>query len=421
MNRRKACSVLAAGLVAASLLGAAPAFAETVVKVAYPFPETWKPVHAKLAEAFQAAHPDIRIEFLAPYADYEEATQKILRGAMTGDVPDLAWMGLNRQRIFVDKDAAIDLTPFIAKEADWDARGYTGAMMDLGKINGKVYGIASGISSAIIYYNADLVREVGGDPDNFPSQWDDVIAIGGKIKATGKADGMFIEWDGTGNWLFQNLVFSAGGTMLTEDEKDVAFGGTAGVAAVSVLAKMVKDGGMPNIDGDTAVQAFLAGKLGMYISSVSDVQDFQANIGDRFVMKTTTFPLIVPEGKIAAGGAAGMMFAKDPAVQAAAWEYLKFAGSAEGGAITVQNSGYMPPNPLAVEKYLVDFYKEHPNQFVSTKQLPILTGWYAFPGENGLKISDVIKDYLGKIVSGEMAPEAGVTAMAAEVKALLPN
>lgn len=415
--------LLAGAAVLALVTAGAPggAAAATVVHVAYTYADPWTRIQTGLADAFQKLHPDIRIEFAVPYTDYEDATQKLLRGAMTGDLPDLAWMGLNRVRVFADKKAAVDLTPFIAKEADWQAKGYSPAMMDLGSVGGKVYGIATGASLPILYYNTDLVRKAGGDADKLPRTWDEVIALGGRIKAQGGTAGLYFGWDQTGNWLFQNLVRSDGGAMMSADEHKVAFDGPAGQWAVETITRMARDGGMPTVDDDSAIQAFLAGKLGIYVGSIADLTSIQANIGDRFALRTAAFPVPAEDGKLVAGGAAGMMFTKDPAVQSAAWEYLKFAGSAEGSAIVVHNSGYLPPNALAATITLGDFYERHPNQAVALPQAPIMSGWYAFPGANGLKIFDVIKGGLQQVVAGTTDPKPALAEMSKSVQNLLPR
>lgn len=396
------------------------ALAETVVHVAYPFPETWKPIHTVLAKAFEAKHPDIKIEFMAPFANYDEATQKILRGSITGDLPDLAWLGLNRQRIFVDKNVAVDLSPFIAQESDWEKRGYSGALMDLGSFKGKAYGLATGVSLPVVYYNPDIVAKVGGNPDAFPNDWDAILALASKVKDLNDGtETIVFPWDSTGNWLFQNLVLSAGGAMLTADEKKVAFSDKPGQWAVTTLSRMVTEGGMKNVDEDSAIQSFVAGKLAMYAGSIADLTGIEKSVGDRFHVRVANFPLPDPNGKLAGGGAAGMMFTKDPETQKAAWEYLKFAASAEGSALVVQNSGYLPPNQLAIGE-LTAFYKEHPNNLLPTERLPHLTKWYAFLGANGLKISDVIKDNLGQVVSGTAQPADALAKMAQQVTNLLP-
>ena len=83
----------------------------------------------------------------------------------------------------------------------------------------------------------------------------------------------------------------------------------------------------------------------------------------------------------------------------------------------------MPPNKVANEIYLKDFYVQNPNHYTAVKQLPLLTRWYAFPGENGLKIPDVIKDHLQTIVSGKRAADsrAVLKDMTADVQQLLPR
>ena len=52
-----------------------------------------------------------------------------------------------------------------------------------------------------------------------------------------------------------------------------------------------------------------------------------------------------------------------------------------------------------------------------------MTKWYAFPGDNGLKITDVIKDHLNGIVSGTRTkePDAVLADMTADVQKLLPR
>ncbi len=45
-------------------------------------------------------------------------------------------------------------------------------------------------------------------------------------------------------------------------------------------------------------------------------------------------------------------------------------------------TGYMPPNKVANDVYLKDFYVKKPNNYTAVSQLGLLTKWYAFPGDN---------------------------------------
>ena len=58
---------------------------------------------------------------------------------------------------------------------------------------------------------------------------------------------------------------------------------------------------------------------------------------------------------------------------------------------------------------------------VAIKQLPRSTGWYALPGDNGIKITDVIKDHLQSVVSQKARPHAALVQMAKDVQGLLPS
>ena len=50
-----------------------------------------------------------------------------------------------------------------------------------------------------------------------------------------------------------------------------------------------------------------------------------------------------------------------------------------------------------------------------------MTAWYAFPGENGLKITEVMKDHLQTVVLREVAPTDALKTMTRDVRALLPR
>ena len=91
----------------------------------------------------------------------------------------------------------------------------------------------------------------------------------------------------------------------------------------------------------------------------------------------------------------------DPKVREAAWAWLKFITSGEGAAEVAKTTGYMPPNKAANEIILADFYKANPNKQTAVDQLPLLRDWLAYPGENGLAITQVIFDGMEKLVTGE--------------------
>jgi multiple sugar transport system substrate-binding protein len=405
--------------------GIAHAQQQTEVVLQFPYPELFTETHKRIAEEFAKVHPEIKVTFRAPYESYEEATQKVLREAVTNQLPDVTFQGLNRIRVLVDKTIPAPLDGYIAAEKDFDKQGFHQAMYDIGTASGKVFALPFAISLAIVYVNLDLVKQAGGDVNNLPTTWDGLLDLAKKVKALGPdTNGITYAWDITGNWLWQAPVFARGGSMLNADETKVAFDGPEGQFAMRTIARLVTEGGMPNLDQPSMRATFAAGKTGIHITSTSDLKKTTDMIGGKFALKTIAFPDVVkPNGRLPAGGNVVLITAKDKAKRDAAWEVVKFWTGPKGAAIMAETTGYMPPNKVANDVYLKDFYANNPNNYTAVSQLALLTKWYAFPGDNGLKITDVIKDHLNSIVSGARAkePDEVLADMTRDVQNLLPK
>jgi multiple sugar transport system substrate-binding protein len=409
---------------AALALAAGAAYAQTEVVVQYPYPDLFNNTMKRISETFAKERADIKMTFRAAYKDYEDGTQRVLREAITGDVPDVTFQGLNRVRIFADKGIAVALDDLFRAEANPDSAGFDQAMRAAGTVNGKIYGLPFAISLPIAFYNVDLIQKAGGNPERLPVTWDEVIALAKRINALGDGTyGVSFEWSITGNWLWQAEVFRNGGTMVNAHESRVAFDGDAGKAAIRTIARLVTEAQSPNLSGADMRTAFAAGKVGVLITSTAYLNTLTKQVDGKFSIKTHVYPGLTPgTSHLPPGGNVAIITAKTVEKQKAAWEALKFFTGAKGGAIMVETTGYMAPNARAAD-LLKDFYQQNPNQFTAVVQLPYMASWYAFPGENGLKITDVIKDRLQSVMDGKRAgePERVLADMAADVNALLPK
>ena len=422
---RRYIKALTAGAAALVVLGGqALAQTKTTLNVQYPLGFIFDKVFGELKTEFEKKNPDITVNYLPAYKEYEDAAQTALRQAITKQNPDVALQAINLQRLFVDRKIAVDLTPFIAKEKDWQGQGFSPSMMALGTYGGKPYGLAFAVSTPIIYINDDLVRKAGGDPANFPTTWDGIFDLAKKINALGNDNvGLFYSWAITGNWMWQALVFSHGGTMMSADEKTVAFDKEPGKKSIELLGRMVKDIGMPNLTPEASRAAFFGGKLGIWSESTSLLRVADDGVAGKFKWRTARFPVPGPDAKLPTGGASALMFATEPAKQEVAWKFMKFITGAEGATIMVKGTGYMPPNSLPATNpaMLKDFYTTKPNHLTSLTQQPLMTAWYAFPGDNNLKIIQAIKDRLQTVVDKSAQPDAALSGMAADVTKLLPK
>jgi multiple sugar transport system substrate-binding protein len=333
----------------------------------------------------------------------------------------VTFQGLNLVRGLVDRDIAVPLDPFIARDGGADKLGYDAGMLRAGGVNGKTFGIPFAVSTPIIYVNADLVRAAGVDIDTFPTRWEDIVALGKKIDDPARnIIGFYCQWDITGNWMFQSLLFANGGRMTSPDEKSIAFDEPPGMAALTTLELFAK-AEMPNLPSSQARPAFIAGKIGILADSSSNLGAATRQIGKSFELRTLRFPLGAADGRLPAGGNLAVMLSKDPEKQAAAWKYIRFATGPVGRTIMARHTGYLPSDSIAINtpELLGDFYKANAVFQASIAQVPLLTSWYAFPGPNAVKIIDVIKRHTEAVVTGKRTAAETMPAMRADVRRLM--
>lgn len=406
----------------ALILSATAALAEDKVTIdfAYPYSHLFDVTYEAMMPGFYEAHPNIEVNFRATYESYEDGTNTILREAVSGNLPDVTMQGLNRQQILVEKGIAKSLEPFIAGEADFEKDGYHDAMLSLSTFGDNVHGLPFSVSLPVGYYNMDILR--AGGIEELPQTWDDVIAACKTMKANGIDNPIFWGWNITGNWFMQALLWSQD-KAIVEDGR-VTMDSPEALIALEQMQEIFTECEMQNLEWKAALASFSAGEIGMMFWSTSALGAVERSQGD-FELVTGPFPGLdgAPLG-LPAGGNAAMLTStsEDPAVREAAWTWLKYITSGEGAAEVAKTTGYMPPNKAANEIILADFYDQNPNKQTAVDQLPLLRDWLAYPGDNGLAITQVIYDGIERIVTGDATDMKELQQeLAEEIADLLPN
>ena len=419
-------SAAVSGLVMAGL--ALPAFAETVtIEVMQAFP-AHAPFHEAVAAEFMAQNPGIEVKFRIGAGSYDETHQALLRAAMTNKLPDVYHSGFHLMPEVVtqlaEKGRVMPLDSYIAAEpADFISTNYAPSLYEQWQVGGVTWGLGFNASSPILFVNGDLIKAAGGDPEQLPQSWDEVIALSADITALpGGNDGMAFDiqaWPD--DWLWRALNLEQGAPIMNDDGQTVAFGGEAGLKALQLTKRMVDEGGMKLRDFEQSRQQFAAGKIGFIVSSPNSNRAFADLVGDKFDLRTMTYPITDKvNGRIPTGGNAMMITAQDKARQDAAWEYIKFATSAKGQEIAVLGSGYMPTNiGASAPDLLGKFYAEHPNFNTVNLQVDKSAAWGGYPGTNGVEIWRSQREIIGSVMAGKISPEEGLAAMVEKTNALI--
>lgn len=128
--------------------------------------------HYVMADEFMAAHPDIKINVRT--VQFEDMVNDLARGVATGDAPDVTYIDNPEVALFASRGLLLDLTPYIEKSDIVNTADIFPGPLASVTYDGGIYGLPRGANTIALYYNADLYRAAGLDPDNPPKTWDEL-------------------------------------------------------------------------------------------------------------------------------------------------------------------------------------------------------------------------------------------------------
>lgn len=377
----------------------------------------------ELIGEFMAAHPSVKVEGVGVASD--QILARVQADIVAGRVPDVA------QLVFSDLDFVVrnlgvkPLTDIVPK-AEWaeHTAGMVPAGLKLGAIGEKVYGLAYVFSTPVLFYNADLFRKAGLDPDRPPRTWADVkqaaLAIRDKTGKGGVFPSVYTSFD----WLLQSLFLSNGGRALSEDRSRIMFGEPEAVGALAMLRDLVVSGAHPRYQNGEEADAFMSGNLGMILITSVYQRAFLSAAKDKFEVRAAAMPSFGDKpAKPTNSGSALFVMSRDPARQRAAWELVKFMTSKRGYTVITSKIGYLPLRPDIVDDpaYLGDWVKQNPLVRPNLAQLERLNQWVAFPGSNYRQISKIEVSAANEAVFGEGDIAAIMREAQERAQALMPR
>ena len=187
-------------------------------------------------KAFNASQSEYRIEpRLVPGV---QIVTELIRAIATGSVPDLVTIDSPVVASFSAQGTLTDLTDQVAQSKFIKPAVYFKGPWASGQWRGKTYGIPRDANTLGLYYNADLFRAKGLDPDKPPQTWSELRAAAEKLRdpaknvygfgfcATQAEEGVF-------QWL--PFLWQAGGSIDKLDQPEAA-------AALQYVTDMVQRG-----------------------------------------------------------------------------------------------------------------------------------------------------------------------------------
>lgn len=372
---------------------------------------------------FQAANPHVRIKIAGSHRDQGDQFQATLREALVNGLPELSFQGFAYIPALKERGITVRLDERLAKDARLTELGIAGPVLDSGKVGDEVHALGVGMSYPVLYVNANLVRRVGADPENLPRDWDGILALAKKINGLGgNVQGAFFQVGSGGNWTWIALVESLGGKMMSQDGK-LLFTGAEGMRSLEIIRAFGEAGQARNdVSQDQARTVFKSGVIGVMFDSGSSLANFETVSKDTLDIRTLPLPM-AKNGRIPPAGIAVLLHARDPKLQDAAWEFMTFAAGAKGQVLVGSGTGYIPANLVTIKTpdLLGNYYKERKTSGAALASAEYATAWFAFPGNNSIKVSYEIRDHLRELVTLKRSPQETMAAIERSVRALVPN
>ncbi|MDR0387914.1 MAG: ABC transporter substrate-binding protein, partial [Treponema sp.] len=295
----------------------------------------------ELVDRFNKSQNGVVVE--ASYGGgYEDALKKLLAAIVAGDAPDVVHMAMAYNAQLMLEGHLEPLGPYFKKDANVKEADFVKGLFDLNKYNGEIYGLPFNCSNPIMYYNKDLWKQAGLDPNKPPVTWDELYEYGKKIHALGTDVYGFNIARGSG-WMTQGYTWQFGGQWIAKDNSTVLWTEKGALDALKFMKKMA-DEGVAIYQGAASLN--MGGKVGMWIGSTAELTNNMNSA--TFDLGVAVMPYAVKKQVPIGGGSLYISKSSPQSDKDAAWTFLKFMSSQESQFYWAEATGYQASSIAAV-------------------------------------------------------------------------
>ncbi len=404
----------------------APALAETELTMFYPVAvggALTKIVDGIVAD-FETANPDIDVN--AIYAgNYNDARVKALAALQSGDPAQLSVMFSIDVHELMDLDAIVPFDDVVTsdEEKQWLDSFYP-ALMENGKVDGKTYGVPFQRSTIVMYYNKDMFREAGLDPEKPPTSWEELAEVGAaltKKNADGNVEtwGAMIPSTGYQYWMFGALTKQQGRVLMNQEGNETYFNDPKVVDALNFWKDLgSKHAVMPEgiIEWGTLRQNFLEEKTAIMWHSTGNLTTVKNNA--TFDFGVAMLPAGSELGSPTGGGNFYIFKDATEEERAASLKLIRFMTSPEQAEKWSIETGYMGVSPAAYDTpELAEYVKTFPPAAIARDQLQHATA--ELSTHQAGRVRKLLDDAIQSVLSGQSTAEEALDSAQKQAERIL--
>lgn len=317
----------------------------------------------ELVTKFNDSQEDIYAE-VQFQGGYEESGPKLTAALQAGSVPDIVMFADTWWPRFLLNDVLEPLDDYFDDE--FNGSNYVETLYNEGVVDGSTYWLSYGRSTPMMYYNKDHFAEAGL-PDRGPETWDELREWGAelnKIKVSGKPLAVHA-FDPGDAWPFEAMVWQFGGQISEGLEPMIDQQGA--VDAGEWAQKFIFEDNFGYLSQSPSTD-FGTGVVATSVRSTASLRGIYEE--SDFEVGTAFLPSQVTTGVPTGGNGWSLLKGVPQERKDAAFQVLKFLGSAENAAAWTLGTGYLPVIKEAVnEPELAEVLADDPNFSVAADQL----------------------------------------------------
>jgi len=377
-----------------------------------------------LAADFEKEHPGIKIKPVFA-GSYQDTLTKVLTAAKGGDAPHMAVFLSTDMYTLIDEGVVVPFDELVKTPADraWMNSFYP-AFMKNSQTGGKTWGIPFQRSTIVMYWNKELFKQAGLDPNRPPQNWAELVEYGKKLTqrdAAGKVStwGVQIPSSGFPYWLFQAFTTQNGVELMNTEGTQTYYDKPEAVEALQYCVDLSRKHQIhpPGIvEWGTTPKDFLERKAAIIWTTTGNLTYIRNNANFDFGVA------MLPAGKqrgTPTGGGNFYVFKKASATEReAAMKFIQWVTSPKRAAEWAIATGYIAVSPAAwdtpeMKKYLADF----PAPTVARDQLQYAVA--ELSTHENQRVTKALNDGLQAALTGAKTPQQALQDAQREAERIL--
>ena len=377
---------------------------------------------------FNKLQPNIKAKGLHIPQNYAMKLQTMIAA---GNAPDVMKMGQTSFRDWADRNAYLELNPFLEEDPDVSLETWARVKVENYTVDGKFYGVSGCLEPMLIFYREDLFDEAGVSypPAEEPWTWDEFLSAAKKL--TKEEGGQITQYgvETADRWLINaSYVLANGGKVFNESVTETLL---AEPEAVEALQRLVDLELKHRVDpqsrflqliGAGSLEALGTGRVAMLMEGhwvLGDLaqMEFPLNIGVIPKMKDFTYLDV----------SSTTVISKDTKYPKEAWELFKHANIAASGIVPLCQYGIWVPSvksllftPEGRQLWLTEGM--HPSHFVEAVLATVLHAT-----RTPATLTDGMEEIIGKVLTptfdkiwlGEISVKKGMEEAALMINEIL--